>query len=214
VVDQRVATSLIATLVIGVYNQNPFHPLDVDQDFVVSPLDVLQTVNSLNEQNSRRIAPGQGVAPFYDVNADGSISPLDALMIINYLNAHSDGNGALGEGESLLKSVEASTANPNTSNIVSMAYWPEITRTNSVDQIATSSVEIRKTRRQFEWTSRSPDRSQDGLSMLAASIFAASTHEDSNFAVSNFTDLVEADSIEVDLGWIATDSYFSRYQNK
>ncbi len=98
IVDGRNVPSNFATLIIGVYNQNPFHPLDVDQDFVVSPLDVLQTINSLNEENVRRIAPGNGVAPFYDVDADGSISPLDVLMIINYLNSRSEGNLPAGEG--------------------------------------------------------------------------------------------------------------------
>jgi hypothetical protein len=60
---------------------------------------VLLTVNSLNAEGTRRIAPGNNTAPFYDVNADGALSPLDTLMIINYLNARSSGNGRMGEGE-------------------------------------------------------------------------------------------------------------------
>ena len=99
VVDSKRAASAIASVLMGVYNQNPFNPLDVDRDTFVGPLDVLLTVNSLNAEGTRRIAPGNNTAPFYDVNADGALSPLDTLMIINYLNARSSGNGRMGEGE-------------------------------------------------------------------------------------------------------------------
>jgi hypothetical protein len=99
VIDFDGAASAVASVLMGVYNQNPFNPLDVDRDTFVGPLDVLLTVNSLNAEGTRRIAPGNNTAPFYDVNADGALSPLDTLMIINYLNARSSGNGRMGEGE-------------------------------------------------------------------------------------------------------------------
>ncbi len=99
VIDAKQAASAPASVLMGVYNQNPFNPLDVDRDTFVSPLDVLLTVNSLNAEGARRIAPGNNTAPFYDVNADGSLSPLDTLTIINYLNARGGASRLTGEGE-------------------------------------------------------------------------------------------------------------------
>jgi hypothetical protein len=99
VIDAKQAASAPASVLMGVYNQNPFNPLDVDRDTFVSPLDVLLTVNSLNSEGVRRIAPGNNTAPFYDVNADGSLSPLDTLTIINYLNARGGASRLTGEGE-------------------------------------------------------------------------------------------------------------------
>lgn len=96
VIDAELAASAPASVLVGVYNQNPFNPLDVDRDTFVSPLDVLITVNSLNSEGPRRIAPGNNKAPYYDVNADGSLDPLDTLTIINYLNSRS---GARASGE-------------------------------------------------------------------------------------------------------------------
>jgi uncharacterized membrane protein len=99
VIDNKQASSAPASVLMGVYNQNPFNPLDVDRDTFVSPLDVLLTINSLNSDGVRRIAPGNNTAPFYDVNADGVLSPLDTLTIINYLNARGNANRPTGEGE-------------------------------------------------------------------------------------------------------------------
>ncbi|MFN6162793.1 MAG: Calx-beta domain-containing protein [Planctomycetota bacterium] len=98
VIDANHAASAPASVLMGVYNQNPVNPLDVDRDTFVSPLDVLLTINSLNAEGAHRIAPGNNQAPFYDVNADGSLDPLDTLTIINYLNS-SRSRGGIGEGE-------------------------------------------------------------------------------------------------------------------
>ena len=68
--------------------QNPGQPLDVNNDFAVSPLDALVGVNRLNEVGpstlGSRTADGQ--LPFYDPNGDGSHSPLDVLLVVNALN--------------------------------------------------------------------------------------------------------------------------------
>lgn len=98
VVDTKGAASATATVLLGVYNQNPRNPLDVNQDTFVDPLDVLETINSLNAQGTRVIAPGKNTTPFYDVNNDGFLSPLDTLVIINYLNLQSGGPSGEGDG--------------------------------------------------------------------------------------------------------------------
>ncbi|MBU6172154.1 MAG: hypothetical protein KGQ60_00025 [Planctomycetes bacterium] len=98
VVDTKGAASATASVLLGVYNQNPRNPLDVNQDTFVDPLDVLETINSLNAQGTRVIAPGKNTTPFYDVNNDGFLSPLDTLVIINYLNLQSGGSSGEGEG--------------------------------------------------------------------------------------------------------------------
>lgn len=72
--------------------QNPFNPLDVTDDNLVVPFDVLV---SLNELNARTLVGPLGQlpdraehseAPFYDVNGDGLFVPLDVLEVINALN--------------------------------------------------------------------------------------------------------------------------------
>ena len=69
--------------------QNSTDPLDVDDDGIVVPLDVLLVINRLNQVGSGPLPePTNEVAPppFYDVNGDGFVSPIDALLIINHLN--------------------------------------------------------------------------------------------------------------------------------
>ena len=60
--------------------QNPLDPMDVNDDGVVAPDDVLMIANRLNGGN--RPTGGRG---FLDVNGDGQVAPVDALMVINRL---------------------------------------------------------------------------------------------------------------------------------
>ncbi len=60
------------------YQTNFENPLDVNLDGVVSPLDALLVINSLN-----RGTVEQGISP--DVNADTNLTPIDALLVINEL---------------------------------------------------------------------------------------------------------------------------------
>ncbi len=70
--------------------QNASNALNVNRDNVISPLDSLQLLNSLNVTGSRVLSVNRSASesalPDYDVNADGLLSPLDALLITNYLN--------------------------------------------------------------------------------------------------------------------------------
>jgi hypothetical protein len=71
--------------------QNPANALDVNNDGMVIPQDVLIVINELTEHDFSNPVTGQ-LQPtpppdndFYDVNGDGFVSPRDALAIINFL---------------------------------------------------------------------------------------------------------------------------------
>jgi hypothetical protein len=68
--------------------RNPGQSLDVNDDLVVSPLDVVLSVDSLNTDQPRPLpARGSGgPPPFWDVSGDEQHTSLDALLIINALN--------------------------------------------------------------------------------------------------------------------------------
>jgi len=59
---------------------NFLQPHDVNDDRLVSPVDALRLINTLNAPT------GSTDAIFADVNDDSKLSPLDALMVINTLN--------------------------------------------------------------------------------------------------------------------------------
>jgi hypothetical protein len=73
--------------------QNPRNPLDVNDDGMVVPLDVLLLINDINARNARPLAipPVAPLLPppYLDVNGDGAIAALDVLIVINYLNSES-----------------------------------------------------------------------------------------------------------------------------
>lgn len=82
-------------MLIGSDWTNGLSPLNVDNDQSVSPLDVLQVVNELNEKRisdpstgrlPRVSSAGSTPPPFFDVDCDQFITPLDVLVIINHLN--------------------------------------------------------------------------------------------------------------------------------
>ena len=65
---------------------------DVDRSGLVTPLDALILVNSINASGIR-VLPPRSVAstePYCDVNGDGSLTPLDVLSVINAINALGD----------------------------------------------------------------------------------------------------------------------------
>ncbi|MCP3693027.1 MAG: hypothetical protein GY917_12585, partial [Planctomycetaceae bacterium] len=83
-------------------------PRDVNADNLVTPLDVLWIINSLNSDGSRELSKirNEGIVkPFMDVNRDAHATPLDALWVINYLNQQ-----PLGEGEGASETPAAALA--------------------------------------------------------------------------------------------------------
>lgn len=110
----------LSDLSFSVY-QNPDQRADVNADKLVTPLDALLVINTLNHDGPRSLdvtlggsntAEGENepsaliAPPFFDVSGDNMITPLDVLVVINNLNT----NGARqagsisvgGEGESLM----------------------------------------------------------------------------------------------------------------
>lgn len=74
-------------------NHNYLIAEDVNQDFVVSPIDALLVINALNSGGSRSFAEGEissGLSEKLDVNGDNILSPMDALSVINRLNAEGE----------------------------------------------------------------------------------------------------------------------------
>ncbi len=75
--------------------QNQSFPLDVDQDGVVTQLDVLAVINAINARGVADLSgpPPEGSFNYIDVNGDRVLTPLDVLVLINYLNNHRRGSG-------------------------------------------------------------------------------------------------------------------------
>jgi hypothetical protein len=83
---------------VGVWT-NPVNPYDVNDGGLVTPLDVLETINYINANPGQTALPAQQFSPprFLDTNIDGRITPEDVLVVLNYLNGSA---ASLGEGES------------------------------------------------------------------------------------------------------------------
>ncbi|MFO0940711.1 MAG: Ig-like domain-containing protein [Pirellulales bacterium] len=87
-------TSSVSVGVAKSAKQNPWNPLDVNRNSLVSPSDALLIVNFLNDPSQSRIV-GLFTSPYdLDVNGDNRISPSDVLTIVNYLNQKSAGGEA------------------------------------------------------------------------------------------------------------------------
>lgn len=84
---------------------------DVNDDGLVSPLDVVLVINHLNLAATAAIHPG--FRADLDVNRDGSNGPIDVILIINYLNRQIAGGG---EGE-WSRAQHAAKENPPAPNI-------------------------------------------------------------------------------------------------
>jgi len=123
----------IAVLRVEIFSrpwQNPSDRFDVNNDGVVTPLDVLIVVNDLNAHSPRELPfpplAAQTPPPYLDVSGDGFCQPLDALQVINLLNEQSanvpaaeagwksgqvqfmrtDGSSTDGNAEARMKNVE------------------------------------------------------------------------------------------------------------
>ena len=85
--------------------QNPVDKFDVNNDQVVSAIDVLLIVNEINANGSRDLSgSGLPTPPYIDVTGDNFVSALDVLQVVNRINEGAGG----GEGELL-----ASWPDPN-----------------------------------------------------------------------------------------------------
>jgi hypothetical protein len=71
--------------------------LDANLDYVISPLDALAVIDTLNRSGGSLPVGPESAIYTYDVNLDGWVTPLDVLAVIDYLNSNSTKGG---EGES------------------------------------------------------------------------------------------------------------------
>lgn len=71
--------------------QNPLEPLDVNADQMVTSIDALQVINSLNTRSARLLPlpllSDEFPSPYLDVDGDDYATPLDVLHLINALNS-------------------------------------------------------------------------------------------------------------------------------
>lgn len=96
--DDRVTTRTFIVDVVESFQpwQNPVNVLDVDDDTMIGPNDVLVVINAINRTEDGQLPTRiTSIPPFYDVNGNGLLEPLDALVVINAIN-----RGPSGEGES------------------------------------------------------------------------------------------------------------------
>jgi Ca2+-binding RTX toxin-like protein len=82
--NQSIGTQSFALKSTETARHNPFLPADVNDDGVVTPVDVLNIVDVLY-QISRGVDALATTQLFVDVNSDGVASPLDALLVIDGL---------------------------------------------------------------------------------------------------------------------------------
>jgi hypothetical protein len=126
-------------------------PEDVDNNGIVSPLDVLILINVLNavgtHELGERPTEGNVLPAFLDPSGNDSLEPGDVLQIINYLNAAFAG----GEGE-LWVGTETGTLAP-----AADALW----RSDPLHQEVTL---IPRSRIMDGWASRLPGRSDSAWS--------------------------------------------------
>jgi hypothetical protein len=85
--------------------------MDVTDDQLVTPLDVLALINEINFNDARSL-PVPPIPPhlpiaYFDVTGDNQITPLDVLFVINDLNVH--GSRPVPEGENAALTLAAST---------------------------------------------------------------------------------------------------------
>ncbi len=75
--------------------QNSYNPMDVNDDGVVAPGDVLIVFNTLNRSTAEKEGSEDTDSTslrrmFPDVNGDGTVTPMDGLIVINGLNAEGE----------------------------------------------------------------------------------------------------------------------------
>ena len=148
--------------------QNKHWALDVNDDGLLTPLDVLLVINALNRIGAAPLdrPPPAGSANFVDVNGDRFLSPIDALILINALNRQSrsgegsqgnnpGGNGSGGsgsgegnppEGEAPLQPAPQQYA-PSPKSDSSRSVANTDSSTNAIDDEALASTNARKSAR-------------------------------------------------------------------
>lgn len=86
----------------GAFWHNDGNPNDVNDDGVISALDVLILINYINTRSTASLPTvPASPPPFYDVNADDLCTAMDVLLVINHINGQAvvDAEGEAGSTE-------------------------------------------------------------------------------------------------------------------
>ena len=74
--------------------QNPTNRFDVNNDGLISALDVLVVINEINRNGARQLEGSLLVPPpYYDVDGNRNLEALDVLIVINFINANPEAEG-------------------------------------------------------------------------------------------------------------------------
>lgn len=89
VAASNVAILKVRRVVLPVYRcTNPLHPLDVDDNRMITAMDALQIINKLNLRLDGPLTASCSQKPFLDTDGNGIIERADAQLVIDYLNAN------------------------------------------------------------------------------------------------------------------------------
>jgi hypothetical protein len=115
-------------------------PVDVDNDDIVSPIDVLKTIDRINEVGSQRLlGSADSASMYFDTDNDGFLTPLDVLRIITWINnGNSNGQSeGMSEGQFVSQLEGPTSANSVGSEKPSV----EINRHQDLDRYFASLVD-------------------------------------------------------------------------
>jgi ELWxxDGT repeat protein/VCBS repeat-containing protein len=101
------------------------HPMDVDGDNRVLPIDALYIINYLNTVGVTHLSGISGnPTKWLDPSNDGYVTPLDALLVINDLNAAAAAEGERTPG--LIASAPGDALSPTVLNLALLQYLSEM----------------------------------------------------------------------------------------
>jgi hypothetical protein len=101
---------------------NPRNRFDVDDDGVISPLDLLTTINLQNALGpSIPVSSLNAAPPYHDVDSDSLVSPIDTLQIVDFLNDDGSGGGGGSGGSNSEKAELSYTITDINGNVIDSA---------------------------------------------------------------------------------------------
>ncbi|MCS5574412.1 MAG: Ig-like domain-containing protein, partial [Pseudomonadales bacterium] len=118
---------------------NGQEPRDVNNDKLVTALDVVWVINEINITGSHLLSTTRSdgtIEPFLDVSHDGYATPLDALIIINYLNQPASGEGEAPAGETSLTAPVIDLLMSRQASLIKQPGRASTARTANTDSLA------------------------------------------------------------------------------
>lgn len=143
--------------------QNPLLPVDVNNDGLVVPLDVLLLINDINTGGTRSLplvpSGANRVPPYLDASGDNFLAPADVLLVINYINTHLV---ASSEGEAVaLATLSSGLEGWPSYDAAPAAYLPNVPPVQRADTVSNAAYPWSAT-----YQSLVPTRPADGETQL------------------------------------------------